>query len=104
MFFKNKEQSNKEELDEIKELVKSNNEILISAARAKKIKLFIKLVIFGAIIYFAYSTYGKIAGKIDSVKTNVEEKLSFFDKAANFLESVLPEEDKNKETDTKKQK
>ena len=41
MFSNNKNQSDKEELDEIKELVKSNNHMLVSSARAKKIKFFL---------------------------------------------------------------
>ena len=63
MFSNNKNQSDKEELDEIKELVKSNNHMLVSSARAKKIKFFIKLIIFGSIMYFAYSTYQNAKNK-----------------------------------------
>ena len=97
MFSNNKNQSDKEELDEIKELVKSNNHMLVSSARAKKIKFFIKLIIFGSIIYFAYSTYGKVVGKFSDVKSNVEEKLSIFDRTSNFLKDILPEKDTKEE-------
>ena len=45
MFLKKEEKDSRKELDEIRELVESNHKMLVSSARAKRLKFLIKLII-----------------------------------------------------------
>ena len=90
MFFKKKEKDPQKELDKIRELVESNHKMLVSSARARQLKLLIKLIILGSMVYFVYSTYTKITEKFAGVRENVEDKLSVIDRAQEFIENLLP--------------
>ncbi len=93
MFLKKEEKDSRKELDEIRELVESNHKMLVSSARAKRLKFLIKLIILGAVVYFVYSTYIKITEKLTNVRSNVEEKLSLIDRAQEFVENFLPKQE-----------
>ena len=82
---KDKENSTEKELEEIRDLVETNNKILLSQLRSKKMKLIFQLAVILGLVYLGYYLWTNNASKVSNAYTEVEEKI---ESTANKVEKV----------------